>query len=144
MAPSAQDAGAILWLDAFTANVDRTWANPNLLVWHGRTWAIDHGASLWFHHSWPSRPPDVARFVQQPFDGSKHVLAGVAEPLAATHERLAGLLTDDVLRAVVAEVPDQWLETTHALPDLDAVRSAYLEHLGQRLARPDAWLGGAA
>ncbi|WP_101394039.1 HipA family kinase [Phycicoccus duodecadis] len=142
--PSAQDAGAILWLDAYTANVDRTWANPNLLVWHGRTWAIDHGAALWFHHSWPSRPPDVGRFVQQPFDGSKHVLAGVAEPLAATHGRLAGLLTDDVLRAVVAEVPDQWLETTHALPDLDAVRSAYLEHLGQRLARPDAWLGGAA
>lgn len=37
--PGAVDAGSVLWLDAFTANVDRTWANPNLLVWHGRTWA---------------------------------------------------------------------------------------------------------
>jgi hypothetical protein len=72
--PSREEAGAILWLDAFSANVDRTWANPNLLVWHGRTWAIDHGAALWFHHSWPSRPPDVHRFVDQPFDTGGHVL----------------------------------------------------------------------
>ena len=139
--PSARDAGAILWLDAYTANVDRTWANPNLLVWHGRTWAIDHGAALWFHHGWPSRPPDVARFVGQPFDPSGHVLAPVAEPLRATHERLAPLLTEDVLAEVVAEVPDVWLETTTGLPALDDVRHAYLEHLTHRLAAPDAWLG---
>ena len=53
--PSADLAERIIWLDALTANVDRTWSNPNLLVWHGRTWAIDHGAALYFHHSWPSR-----------------------------------------------------------------------------------------
>ncbi|NHA68954.1 HipA family kinase [Phycicoccus flavus] len=142
--PTAQDAGAVRWLDAYTANVDRTWANPNLLVWHGRTWAIDHGAALWFHHGWPSRPPDVARFVAQPFDASGHVLSPVAEPLAQTHERLAARLDPDVLRDVVAEVPQEWLETTGSLPDHDAVRAAYLEHLVQRLERPDAWLGGAA
>ena len=28
-------AGTALWLDAFVANVDRSWRNPNLLVWHG-------------------------------------------------------------------------------------------------------------
>ncbi|MDN5896976.1 MAG: hypothetical protein L0H93_23505, partial [Nocardioides sp.] len=27
-------AASTLWLDAFTANVDRTWRNPNLLFWH--------------------------------------------------------------------------------------------------------------
>ncbi|HMM94409.1 HipA family kinase [Phycicoccus sp.] len=142
--PSAEDAAAILWLDAYTANVDRTWANPNLLVWHGRAWAIDHGAALWFHHGWPSRPPDVARFVAQPFDPSGHVLAPVAGPLAQAHERLAPLLTEEVLREVVAEVPEEWLETTASLPDLDTVRAAYLEHLQQRLATPAAWLGGVA
>ncbi|MBM6403887.1 aminotransferase class I and II [Phycicoccus sp. CSK15P-2] len=141
--PSADDAAAVLWLDAYTANVDRTWANPNLLVWHGRTWAIDHGAALWFHHSWPSRPPDVARFVAQPFDPSGHVLAPVAAPLAETHERLAAELTEDVLREVVDTVPDEWLETTGSLPDLGAVRAAYLEHLLLRLHRPESWLGGA-
>lgn len=139
--PSAEEAGAILWLDAYTANVDRTWANPNLVVWHGRTWAIDHGAALWFHHGWPTRPPDVSRFVAQPFDPAGHVLLPVAAPLAETHERLAPLLTEDVLRDVVAEVPEEWLETTGSLPDLDAVRSAYVEHLVLRLADPEAWIG---
>ncbi|GGL24292.1 aminotransferase class I and II [Phycicoccus endophyticus] len=141
--PSPEEAAAILWLDSYTANVDRTWANPNLLLWHGRAWAIDHGAALWFHHGWPSRPPDVGRFVEQPFDPAGHVLASVAGPVGQAHERLAPLLTEDVLGEVVAEVPDEWLETTGSLPDLDAVRSAYLEHLVRRLERPDAWLGGA-
>ncbi len=140
--PSAEDAGAILWLDAYTANIDRTWANPNLVVWHRRTWAIDHGAALWFHHSWPSRPPDVGRFVAQPFDPSGHVLLPVAAAPAETHERLAPLLTEEVIRDVVAEVPEQWLETTASLPDLEAVRSAYVEHLAMRLADPSAWIGG--
>ena len=142
--PDAALASQILWLDAYTANVDRTWANPNLLVWHRRTWAIDHGASLWFHHSWPSRPPDVSRFVGQPFDPSGHVLAAVAEPVATTHDRLAPLVTAAVIAEVVGLVPDYWLETTGSLPDADAVRAAYVEHLTLRLARPAAWLGGAA
>jgi hypothetical protein len=142
--PSREDAGAILWLDAYTANVDRTWANPNLVTWHHRTWAIDHGAALWFHHAWPSRPPDVGRFVAQPFDPSGHVLSPVAAPLAETHERLAPHLTEEVLRDVVAEVPEVWLETTGSLPDLDTVRSAYVEHLTMRLAEPSAWIGGAS
>ena len=142
--PPAQDAAAILWLDAYTGNVDRTWANPNLVVWHGRTWAIDHGAALWFHHGWPNRPPDTHRFVAQPFDASGHVLAGVAGAWQDEHERLAALLGEDVLAEVVATVPDAWLETTTSLPDLDSVRHAYREHLSARLARPEAWLGGAA
>jgi hypothetical protein len=141
--PGPEDAGAILWLDAYTANVDRTWANPNLVTWHGRTWAIDHGAALWFHHGWPSRPPDVRRFVAQPFDPAGHVLRHEAAPLAETHERLAPLLTEEVIREVVSEVPEEWLETTASLPDPDVVRSAYVEHLTLRLADPGAWIGGA-
>jgi len=141
--PGAVDAGSVLWLDAFTANVDRTWANPNLLVWHGRTWAIDHGAALWFHHSWPSRPPDAARFAGQPFDPSGHVLAGVAEPLASAHERLTPLVTPELVREVVDLVPSIWIETTSSLPDEDAVRSAYVEHLTARLANPGPWVGAS-
>ena len=143
-APSARDAGAILWLDAYTANVDRTWANPNLLVWHGRTWAIDHGAALWFHHSWPSRPPDVHRFVGQPFDPSGHVLGAVAEPVAQAHERLAPQVTDAVIEEVVALVPDEWLEPTASLPTAEDARAAYVEHLTLRLANPAAWTGAAS
>ena len=44
--PPVADAARVYWLDAFAANVDRSWSNPNLLVWHRRLWAIDHGAAL--------------------------------------------------------------------------------------------------
>lgn len=141
--PPPGEAAAILWLDAFTANVDRTWANPNLLHWGGATWAIDSGAALYFHHSWPSRAPDPARFAAQPFDASTHVLASIADPPAAAHAELAARLTPEVIRSVVADVPDGWLEPTPWLADAGAVRTAYVEHLLARLANPGAWLPGA-
>ncbi|WP_307781344.1 HipA family kinase [Agilicoccus flavus] len=146
--PPPDEAGAILWLDAFTANVDRTWANPNLLLWHGRTWAIDHGAALYMHHSWPSKGSRPEAFAGQRFDASTHVLAGVAGDMATEHERASALLTASDLADVVAQVPDEWLETASGLPTPDAVRAAYVENLAARLAAPAAWLptreGGGA
>jgi hypothetical protein len=144
--PSADLAERIIWLDALTANVDRTWANPNLLVWHGRTWAIDHGAALYFHHSWPTRAPAPERFAAQPFDVSRHVLRDVAGDVAGRHDELAERLTDAAVDTAVAEVPDGWLETTPHLPDLPAVRAAYGQMLHARLGGAAAWLprGAAA
>jgi hypothetical protein len=138
--PDADAAARILWLDAFTANVDRTWNNPNLLVWHRQTWAIDHGAAMWFHHGWPSRAPDPERFAGQPFDASTHVLREVAADPAPVHERHASLLTPTALNAILALVPDAWLEPTPWLADPATVRAAYLELLLARLGRPAAWL----
>lgn len=137
--PPADLAERIIWLDAYTANVDRTWSNPNLLVWHGQTYAIDHGAALYFHHSWPSRAPSAERFAAQPFDASRHVLRDVAGDVAARHDELASLVTDDVLEAVVQQVPDEWLETTPDLRDLAAVRAAYVRMLRARLGSV-AWV----
>ncbi len=142
--PDPDTAAAILWLDALTANVDRTWANPNLLVWHGRPWLIDHGAALYFHHSWPSRTPDPARFAAQPFDAGKHVLRDVAADPRGAHERLAPQVTAELLDEITAAVPDEWLEDAPDLPDPQAVRTAYREHLLARVANPQAWLPGGA
>jgi hypothetical protein len=70
-------AAQLLWFDAFVQNVDRTWRNPNLLVWHQNIWLIDHGAALYFHHNWKSADP------AKPFDARDHVLkngeAGLAQ-----------------------------------------------------------------
>jgi hypothetical protein len=142
--PSADLAERVIWLDALTANVDRTWSNPNLLVWHGRTWAIDHGAALYFHHSWPSRAPSPERFAAQPFDASRHVLRDVAGDVRSRHDELAAALTDDALRRVVADVPDEWIETTAELADEAAVRAAYLLMLQARLGAPASWLPAGA
>jgi len=140
--PVPREAAMILWLDAFTANIDRTWANPNLLVWHGRTWAIDHGAALYFHHSWPSRGPDPDRFASQGFDASRHVLLHVADDLASLHDELAAIVTVGLIDDVLGQVPDEWLESTDAMPDPESVRTAYRLSLLARLDNPSAWLPG--
>lgn len=140
--PSGPEAALILWLDAFSANPDRTWANPNLVRWHGGTWAIDHGAALYFHHSWPSRAPDATRFAGQPFSAEGHVLAAVADDPASVHPHAVEILDEQRLHEIVQLVPSEWLETTPHLPDTEAVRAAYRTHLGARLASPASWLPG--
>jgi hypothetical protein len=138
--PSPEEAARVLWLDAFTANVDRTWSNPNLLVWHGQMWAIDHGAALYFHHSWPNRGSDPARFAGQRFDASRHVLLDVADDLSPMHDDLADIVLAALLDGALAQVPDEWLEPTDAMPDAEAVRTAYRLSLLARLDNPSAWL----
>ena len=39
-------ASKVLWFDALVSNVDRSWRNPNLLMWHRELFLIDHGACL--------------------------------------------------------------------------------------------------
>ncbi|SEW09935.1 hypothetical protein SAMN05421595_1250 [Austwickia chelonae] len=142
--PSPREASAIMWLDALTANIDRTWSNPNLLVWGGRTWAIDHGAALYFHHSWPRRPADPARFAAQSFDATSHVLADIAEDPRGHHEEFADRLSPAALATVLDEIPEEWLEPTTDLPDPAALRQTYLDHLAARLSSPDVWIPGGA
>ncbi|MFC7492386.1 MULTISPECIES: HipA family kinase [unclassified Knoellia] len=137
--PTADEAADIVWLDAFTANVDRTWSNPNLLVWHRQVWAIDHGAAIWFHHSWPSRGADASRFASQPFDASEHVLGDVAGDLAAAHARACAIVTPGLLAEVVGLVPTEWLEPAPGLDDAAAVRTAYVDHLTRRLENATVW-----
>ena len=138
--PDPDLAERIIWLDALTANVDRTWSNPNLLVWHAKTWAIDHGAALYFHHSWPSKAPSPERFAAQPFDASRHVLRDVAGDVARRHDALAARLTDEAVELVVAQVPEDWIEPTPHLADAAAVRAAYGRMLRARLDGAAAWL----
>ena len=128
------DVGAeILWLDAFTANVDRSWRNPNLLLWHGRVWVIDHGASLYFHHGWSGGIGDPARFAAQPWDPADHVLGSHAHGLPVADERIREVLDPGVFAEVLAEVPDEWLEAVPRAGTPDEVRDAYLAFLTARL-----------
>jgi len=149
-ADSVDEVGAkVLWLDAFCANVDRSWRNPNLLCWHGDVWVIDHGAALYFHHAWPIGVSDPARFARQPWDAGDHVLGAHAAGLSAVDEEVSGLLGPQVFAEVLAEVPDEWLEPVPGADSPDAVRSAYVGNLSARLGTRQ-WLpaaqhaGGAA
>jgi len=105
----------VLWFDALVQNVDRTWRNPNLLVWHRNIWLIDHGAALYFHHNWPTADPG------RPFDAREHVLRDRATRLAEAHAELAPRITEALLNEVTALVPGEWFG--------DRGASAYTEHL---------------
>jgi hypothetical protein len=134
--PDAGFASRVLWFDALVGNVDRSWRNPNLLVWHGDVWLIDHGATLYFHHAWASAP----RAVTRPFDASDHVLAPFATQLDAADAALAPLVTADLLGEVVALVPERWLDGEPGFDGVAALRAAYVEHLLGRVATPRVWL----
>lgn len=137
------DLGArILWLDALTANVDRTWRNPNLLVWHGELWCIDHGAALYFHYGWNRGTPDPAKFAAQPFDASNHVMLRFAGRASELDTELSASITRELLEQILTDVPDEWLELETSLPTKDDVRSAYVEFLLARVAAPRRWLPG--
>lgn len=143
--PDPDLAGRILWLDALTANVDRSWRNPNLLLWRGALYAIDHGASLYFHYSWSGGITEPTRFAAQPYDTAEHIFRGHAERAAAQDADLAARLDDDALAAIVGAVPDEWLEPVPGADGddpADVLRAAYARFLRARLDGGRAWLPG--
>jgi hypothetical protein len=142
--PDPEAAARIIWLDALTANVDRSWRNPNLLVWHKEVWAIDHGACLYFHHSWSGGIGSSDRFARQPYDVSDHVLAGYLPGVAAADAELAPLVTPDLLSDVVEQVPGEWLEVPPGATGPEAVRAAYVDFLQARVSGERSWLPSEA
>jgi len=139
-APDPEVATSILWLDALTANVDRSWRNPNLLVWHGDLWAIDHGACLYFHHGWTGGIGSAERFAHQPYSADDHVLAAFREGVPDADARLAPQVTADLLGDVLALVPDAWLEPVPGAEDPATLRAAYAAFLLARVTGDRAWL----
>jgi hypothetical protein len=133
----------VLWLDAFVANVDRSWRNPNLLLWHGNLWVIDHGAALYFHHGWSDGVTDAGRFAAQTWSADDHVFGAHAAELPAADAELRGLLGPEVFADVLAQVPDAWLEPVPGAEDPPAVRAAYVDFLTARLGTRQ-WLPQAA
>ncbi|BBC38151.1 uncharacterized protein SGFS_094450 [Streptomyces graminofaciens] len=125
---SAEEAGRVVWFDALINNVDRSWRNPNLLMWHGELWLIDHGATMIWHHNWPGAHTSAAK----PYDASDHVLASFAPDVAAAAAELAPLVTEELLAEVTAEVPDVWLADEPGFETPDALRQAYARPLLER------------
>ena len=126
-------ASRIVWFDAYVTNVDRTARNTNMLMWHRRLWLIDHGATLYFHHSdgWAE---DRQR-ARAPFPLIKdNVLLRRAGQLAEVDEALTALLTPAVIERIVGLIPEAWLEgeASH--------RAAYARYLIDRLGAPRAFV----
>ncbi|WP_018547070.1 HipA family kinase [Streptomyces sp. LaPpAH-108] len=134
------EAGRIVWLDALTANVDRTVHSSNLMLWPTRgtvpprLWLIDHGAALVFHHRWDTTAPG------KKYDFRHHALGVYGPDVRAADAELAPLVTEELLRRVVAEVPDAWLAEDAGFATPDDVRAAYVDYLLDRVRLSEQWL----
>lgn len=122
--PDAALASSIVWFDAYTANVDRTPRNANMLLWHKELWLIDHGAAFFYQHHWSGFLDNAKNPFRQIKD---HILLPFAGEIETADRELAARLTPEVLGEIAALVPDAWFEESAE------ARGVYLEFLTNRL-----------
>ncbi len=130
-------ASKIVWLDCLIMNVDRTSRNTNMLTWYKELWLIDHGASLYFHHSWNDWKEQAAK----PFLLVKdHVLlpqAAKLDEVDAEHKRL---LSPELIKNIVDLVPEEWLADEPVFQSVNEHRQAYVEFLETRIANSEIFV----
>ncbi|MDE6277970.1 MAG: aminotransferase class I and II [Muribaculaceae bacterium] len=137
----ALEASRIVWIDAFMTNVDRTWRNTNMLLWHGRElWLIDHGASLYFHHNWDG----WEKAALSPFPYVKdHALLAQASELDEADREMHERITDETIDAIVAAVPEEWLLQASTEISPDEQRRVYAQFLKTRLSNSHIFVNHA-
>lgn len=132
-------ASKIVWLDCLLTNMDRTARNTNMLFWHNELWLIDHGASLYFHHSWQNWEQQAIR----PFVLIKdHVLLPQASELIAVDAELRELFTPEVVAKVLELVPDLWLDESQ-FSHSSQQREAYAVFLNTRILNSSIFVNEA-
>jgi hypothetical protein len=135
--PDADLASAIVWFDAYVTNVDRTARNANMLMWHRQLWLIDHGAALYFHHSWDrylERSQDAFPMIKD------HVLLRFAGSLREAAREMSARITPEIVRGIVQLVPDSWLAGDTTFSSADQYRDAYTQYLLKRLQAPQRFI----
>jgi hypothetical protein len=135
--PDAELASAVVWFDAYVTNVDRTPRNTNMLLWHRRLWLIDHGAALYFHHTWTNyRERSRAAFPMI----KDHVLLQSASSLREVDAQMTRRVTADIIDSIVTLIPETWLLGDSPFGESKQHRGAYMEYLLSRLEPPHAFL----
>jgi hypothetical protein len=136
--PDADLASRIVWFDGYVMNVDRTPRNTNMLLWHRKLWLIDHGSTLYFHHTagWESAETRA----RDPFPRIReHVLLRHASRLEHVDAPLGQMLDRDLITGVVDLIPDVWLRDGE--PGRESrVRDAYVRYLLERAQTPRPFL----
>lgn len=124
-------ASKLVWLDSFLTNVDRTRQNPNMMIWNKELWLIDHGASLYFHHS--GRNPEEAALDPFPYIKS-HVFLPYADRLEEADKLMRQAITPRTLEKIVDLIPDEWLIEEGQKESTEERKEIYKTFLTRRLA----------
>lgn len=133
-------ASKIVWLDAFLTNVDRTYKNTNMLIWKNELWLIDHGAALYFHHSfnnWEQSAITPFGFIKE------HVLLPEATELDRVNTEFKEILTTEFLRELVNLIPEEWLQWEGGAFSSDEIREVYYSFLTTRLHHAEVFVNEA-
>ena len=131
------EASMVVWLDAFLTNVDRTVKNTNMLVWNRELWLIDHGATLFFHHSWKG----WEKAMLSPFPYIKdHTLLRYASKLEEADKIAREKITPELIDAIVDALPDAWLHHDGSDETPDDIRAVYRQFLKGRLTQSNIFL----
>ena len=130
-------ASKIVWLDSFIKNVDRTVKNTNMLWWNKELWLIDHGASLYFHHSWH----EWEKQATSPFTHIKdHVLLPQASQMDEANTYFHSILNEDIFSGIVQSIPDNWLLIDAPFTSVEDHRQAYKSYLNERFIHSDKFV----
>jgi len=133
-------ASKIVWLDAFITNIDRTFRNTNLLMWHKELWVIDNGASFYFHHSWQN----FNAAAKTPFKYVKdHVLLPKANKLDEADQFAHEVLNDTLFREIVNLIPEDWLQWKDADETPEEIREIYFQFMKTRLENSQIFVNEA-
>jgi hypothetical protein len=129
-------ASKIVWLDCLITNVDRTARNTNMLIWRNELWLIDHGASLYFQHTFTN----AAEQATKPFAAIKdHVLLPYATKLDEVNETYIKLITTENIQAIIDLIPDEWL--AEIFEDItEDKRKIYSDFLSARIANSNQFI----
>ncbi|MFK7920891.1 MAG: HipA family kinase [Bacteroidia bacterium] len=131
----ALTASKVVLLDSLITNIDRTARNTNMLNWHNELWLIDHGAAIYFHHSWDNWEAHA----QRTFPAIKdHVLLSRATELEVAAEAIKSSLNRELITDIVSVIPDDFLiDETIAYGPAER-RDVYVAFLMKKLSNLDS------
>ena len=133
-------ASQIVWLDAYITNVDRTFRNTNMMMWHKDLWLIDHGASFYFHHTWTN----WEKHARSNFELIKdHVLLSQAGELDMVDKEFKMILSDEILREITDLIPDEWLQWQDTNESPAEIRNTYFKFLTIRRDNSELFIKAA-
>ena len=108
-----------------------------MLIWHKELWLIDHGACLYFHHSftdWQGHAKVAFPLIKD------HVLLPQASHLDEVDAEFKKILTDTVLQSIVDLIPVEWLQWEDSDQTPEQIRTIYFNFLKTRRDYSDIFL----
>ena len=92
---------------------------------------IDHGAALYFHHSWNNWESHAKRGFASVKD---HVMLGIADALPEAEEAIRKRVSRGTIADIVSVIPEEWLEDEADPLGPAEKRKAYVDFIATRLA----------